>query len=84
MTMASQKDYVVGTAAALKVLQDGVGKFKSQMPGAEEGVFAAVMARAVVDAVDADRVSLVPVVKTPHPPHISVEVPKKRLYKKSK
>jgi hypothetical protein len=83
--MGSQKDYVVGTAAALKVLQDGVGKFKSQMPGAEEGVFAAVMARAVVDAVDADRVSLVPAVKVSHPPHISVDAPpKKRRYRKSK
>jgi hypothetical protein len=57
---ATTKDYAVGTAAALKIIQADIAAdvpqfFQSNIPAGALAQVAAQLAKAVVDAVDAER-----------------------------
>jgi hypothetical protein len=63
--MATPRDYQVGTAAALVVVNADIAKdvpsfFQDEISAAEKQEIAAGVAKAVIDAVDKDRQNLPP------------------------
>jgi hypothetical protein len=58
--MATSRDYAIGAAAAIKVAQADIDQavpsfFRAEIPASDVAKLAADTARAVIDAVDADR-----------------------------